>query len=671
MLSMANRRSSFSCLFSAITAILLLTVVVPKHSNAQPIQDEKRPFKVESYKITLDWRLPFTKHSFRYPASSTMHVAMTSDSSVLKLDASLMRIDTLTIDGQAISPIPQPDQNEHLNIPLPAALQKQGSSFDVHLAWTRTSDADLGFYFYTKGTYVGKGQVGDSVFVDQDIAYTMGEPLEAHKWMPCLDQPSNKATSEITIIVPQPYSAQSNGILESVKMLSDSSRAYHWVADKPITSYLMVADASNFIQWENYYHNPSNPSDSVRLIYYAWPSDYNETEVTDGSKYNAQYAMRNTPKMMEVLSEHFGHFPFAQYGQVPVQPFAFGGMEHQGMTTITRTWFRGHSDDGIEHEMTHQWFGDKTTCATWKDVWMNESFASFGECIWEEAINGRTAYQNHVNSFASNYFQDASDSIPIYAPPASDPLKYGTVYCKGACVIHILRDQLHNDTLFYNSLRDYSSNFAYQSATTAQMRDFLSTRMQRDLTTFFDQWIYGPGNPDYTITWAQGADTTLVMQIQQVQTAQDHFSLDLPIVLRYSLGGSDTIRVSNTERSQLYRIPLKKKLSSILLDENAIVLATSKVTKNATLSVGEIAEQQTFRLHTTDNKTLSTVPVASSSVSNITLYDMLGREVKSYEVHAGVDELAISTQALSNGTYLVKLRNGTTVLASAKFTVTK
>jgi len=133
----------------------------------------------------------------------------------------------------------------------------------------------------------------------------------------------------------------------------------------------MCADASHWIQWHDKYVRISNPKDTVPVVYFAWPADYAVTDTT-GVAHNARYSFRNTPRMIANDSRLFGEYPFKQYGQVPLQPFAFGGMEHQTMTSITRSVFHGNQEDVIAHELFHQWFGDKTTCETWADIWLNE-----------------------------------------------------------------------------------------------------------------------------------------------------------------------------------------------------------------------------------------------------------------------------------------------------------
>jgi len=652
--------------FTFIFSFLLLTTSIFQKSLFAQIDTTRRPFVIDSYKILLDWREPFKTKLPMFSGSSDMHVRLEKGTPSINLDAYLMDIDSIYIDGKSLIPVPQPTTKEQVAIPLPTNLQQQGKEFALRVVWRRTSNLNEGFHFYKAKTFVGFGEIHDSVFVEEDLAYTMSEPLNAHYWMPCLDLPYNKAASEITIIVPKPYSAQSNGALVSVTELPDSSRAYHWVSDKPLASYLMVADASNFIEWHDYYQRISNPQDSVRLLYYAWPSDYNETEVKDGTKYNAQNALRNTPLMMREFSKRFGEYPFKQYGQVPVQPFDFGGMEHQGMSTINRRWLRGFDDDGIAHELAHQWFGDKTTCETWRDIWLNESFASFCEFVWEEAANGKDAYLALVRETANNYFRDDNHHIPIYAPPlegVEGVFNTSTVYYKGSCVLHMLRKQLQNDTLFFNSLKDYSSNFAYTTANTEQAIEFFKKRMNRDLTDFFDQWIYGPLNPEYNVTWAQGSDNKVILRVEQTQTAQDHFTLSLPFYVTYTNSKTDTLWFANTERLQEFQFSASNKVRDIKFGKDEIILSTATVVKNASLAVRLSEENFLYSIVSSQGRQLTTLDLKHGiRYRYVQLFDALGRKV--WETPFGESSTQVALPSLSSGTYTVAITSENGIAAT-------
>jgi aminopeptidase N len=630
----------------------------------------RRPFDVLSFKLFLDWRNVFAHQTQIFSGHNQISLALTDTTSQVLLDASEMLIDTVLVNGVSLSVLPQPDGASQLTIPLPANLRAKGTAITLDIAYHRTETTNDGMYFYPKGLYVGPGQIGDSVFVEENLAYTMSEPLDAHKWMPCMDLPYDKANSAISICVPAGYKAQSNGLLESVVTNSDGSQTFNWKSDRQLSTYLMVADASNFIEWSDEYHRVSDPNDSVRVVYYAWPVDYYQTAVTDGSKYNAQYALRRTPEMLAAFSRRFGEYPFKEYGQVPIQPFNYGGMEHQTMTSITRRWLRGFDEDGIAHELMHQWFGDKTTCETWADIWLNEGFASYGEAVWQESLNGDEGYHWVMSGKADGFFQGQNLDMPVYNPPIDIIFNYATTYAKGACVLHMMRRAIDDDTTFFGALRDYSNAFAYTTANTYQFRDFMEARLGAkfpvNFSEFIDEWIFTGGYPSYQIAWRQSEDNRLTIRVVQTQASRDHYTM--PLRFRTvatgdtSLAASEKFMVTNDKRTQFFTVQLDRPISNLVFDSSAVILSKYSVTHDATFSgVTSLVDGRYLAVSYEKGFTkLSFSPIVSSGAT-VRLIDALGRVVEEQNVSSTVTSIRLPETGLPNGNYFVILSDGQSV----------
>jgi aminopeptidase N len=656
--------------------LFLGSVFLSDSGYGQASLTRKRPYDVLSYKLTLDWRPVFKNKSTRFSGVNEITLTLLESVDSVVLDAADMLIDSIRINGNAAPLVRYPAADETLTIMLPDSLRSKGQTVVLKIGYFHNITTNEGLYFYPKNMYVGLGPAKDSVFTEEDLAFTMSEPLDAHRWMPCNDLPYDKANSEISIIVPPGNIGISNGTLQGVQTNSDSSKTYTWKSDEPVSTYLMVADASNFVQWSDYYARLSDPSDHVPVVFYAWPSDYSQTADTTGLKYNAQYALRNTPQMLAAFSKLFGEFPFVKYGQVPVQPFGFGGMEHQTLTTINRSWLRGKDEDGIAHELTHQWFGDKTTCETWNDIWLNEGFASYGEAVWEESIRGKVAYANviqeKVNSFMHPYTQyGQTNSIPMYAPPIDNIFNYPTTYCKGACVLHMLR-RILGDTLFFNTLRDYSSAFAYKNANTIQFRDFIQARAGEfapiSLNDFVDQWAFRPDWPIYTITWAQDAQNRLYVKVVQSQDSTDHYSMPLRFFASYD-GNRDTLlTLVNDARSQTFVVPLPAPIIDLAFDEDAVVLSNYSIAMDDQLSVSAPTRTpETLHVFSMSGRVKLSFSQVVSERAEVEIIDLLGRTVIRQSV-AGMNE--VSFDRLSHGSYFAMLKDGDTRL-TAKFTIEK
>ncbi len=634
----------------------------PVHALDVVDTTNKRPFDVLSYKLLLDWRNPFWTKSHIFSGWNTITIAVTDKTDSIVLDAAEMRIDTCWLNGSSIIPAPQPDAAEHLTIPLPFVLRDPARPIVLKFAYTRTSESNDGFNFYPKGTVATIGKRNDSTA--EDLAYTMSEPFDAHKWMPCMDMPYDKANSEISIIVPEGITAQSNGTLVSVTYNPDLSGTFNWKSDEPIATYLMVADASHWIEWRDYYHRLSNPNDSVPVIYYAWPVDYDPDSAN--AVYDAQNAFKKTPQMIAAFSARYGEFPFVKYAQVPVEPFSFGGMEHQTITTINRIWLTGHSETGIAHELMHQWFGDKTTCETFGDIWLNESFATFGQAIWREAAYGKASYQDEIAWDSRAYFVTAHNDIPIYNPPIDLVFNYATVYTKGAATLDMLRHYLHNDTLFFNSLRDYSSHFAWSTANTAQFVDFMSRRVGVDLTEFMDAWIYGPGHPIYNITWGQFPNKQLTLRVNQIQSVRDHFTMPMQFQV-FHANLIDTIVVMNNARSQSYSFSLNYNADSLKFDSSSVVISLHFLHRDDKMSVHPLDFPPGSLGLTAQNANefieCRFAPLAHHG--EIALFDIVGNRLVTQSVGLGASSFRFS-YPVASGVYFVRLRTEDGSFASAR-----
>ena len=614
-----------------------------------PDVHERRPYDVLSYDLTLDWRRPFLEQRSVYSGVQEMRIKVTEPTSVIVIDASLIRIDSAWVDGQPFNIAPN-GSNDQFRFTFPSQLQP-GHEFTLTMAFTRYMAVDKGAYFYPKDLYVGPDQFGNPVHTAEDLIYTQSEPFDAQYWMPCMNLPYDKSESRISIRVPAGFLATSNGILEAADSHTDGSRTYRWRSDKPIASYLMVANASKFIEWDEKYARPSNPSDSVRAIYYAWPDDYDNT-ATDGSEYNPRHAFRNTTRILKEFSVRFGEYPFAQYGQVPVQPYGFGGMEHQGMTTVNRRWLRGFDESGIAHEIGHQWFGDKVTCETWDDLWLNEGFATYTEAIWAEINGGYESYFGVVQGSAGHYFQYGLPTLSIFGPPALeafDPKYTPLIYSKASVVIHSLRRYVNNDTLFFNAIRDYTDAFAYGHISTAKFEAYMSARLGMDLTQFFEQWIYGTGTPHYAIKWNYSSDA-IRFEIEQQQD-QDVFESPLRFFVTNSDGSIDTLIVFNDERVQYYAMLVGKTATNFELDLDYAILSTHDIDRDVTMSVAGVAPTRTsFSVHAGKLSVSNSTPITGK----LQIVDVIGRTVMALDL-SSQQSVSVDINGLVTGSYFVTL----------------
>jgi hypothetical protein len=277
--------------------------------------------------------------------------------------------------------------------------------------------------------------------------------------------------------------------------------------------------------------------------------------------------------MLSYFSEKFGEYPFIKekYGHAM---FGFGGgMEHQTVSSMG-TFF----EDLVVHELAHQWYGDKVTCATWSDIFMNEAFASYAEALWQEHKNGKDAYKKFM---ADYMFSARNTQEPIYIRNIKDEsliFDYNLTYAKGAVVLHMLRGVL-GDKGFFEVLKSFQqSGFAYGVATVNDFRLFVEKTTGQNLKYFFDQWIYDSGFPGYNITWYMLPTNRLKLEISQ--TKSKLFSMPMEVKLRYKDGSEEikTILIDKPDMD-IELNGLKGEVTGIVFDPENWILKDLQVSQ--------------------------------------------------------------------------------------------
>ncbi|MFA7327211.1 MAG: M1 family aminopeptidase [Candidatus Kapaibacterium sp.] len=482
-----------------------------KNNRVQDYGDiERRNYDVLHYELYLHLSGPLNAtidsslyDRKTYTGVNRITILLKEDLDKIELDA-----ENMTITYTNVNDITEERNPEIIDgkVKVKIGNHKSGDTVEVSIYYLSLADDEDGFWknrgmhIYHKGYDVGnKDRFGRSVIVEHNVAYSMSEPELARYWMPCNDRPYDKATSSITVAVPPGYNTASNGYLDTSYITisgADEIRVQRWVNKEPIATYLMCFAASVFDTLQQRY---IKDGDTIPSTHYFWPED------RDTDYFTAVNSMETHPKMMDILIDNYGKYPFSSYGTVSVFPFPYGGMEHQTMVTQNRYWLNDEQDAGFVHEMGHHWFGDAMTCATWADIWMNEGGASYTEAIYLENLEGKQSYRNVIERQVREVLKRNPDNsaIPVYAIPLSSFFNTNAylIYDKGSIVLHQMRLNL-GDEQFFRVLKEILAEFRYQSVTTAEYKAAWKEKSVNplvDIDTFFDQWVYGPGHPEYDI----------------------------------------------------------------------------------------------------------------------------------------------------------------------------
>jgi aminopeptidase N len=420
------------------------------------------------------------------------------------LDEILLELKSLTVDTVMVNGVMTTFDyhSDSLFVPLSGPLP-EGDSVTVRVVYHGHPVRENwgGFWFQNQVTFT----LGDGLYVYP--------PPYNHTWFPNWRHPADKFTMEMWFTVPEGKVAASNSeFIESIPHIPEQTVTWHWRQNEPISSYLYCVAISNYIVLE----------DSV----YDWIEHY----IYPSYLPQAQVSFANVHLMMEAYEDLFRPYPFT--GKFGYAMVGQGDMEHVGL--VAHVYWAvngGHGYDWLlAHEMSHMWWGDMVTCGTWKDLWLNEGFATYCEALFHEHAYGVESYRNYVQSSLMSPYFSSGQYYPIY-----DPLQLWsyTVYEKGACVMHMLRHVL-GDSLFFAGWNEYGERYYFDTAVTEEFQEVMEEISGEDLDWFFEEWIYGPGYPIYEYAWQgvpSGNDWDVQLWVDQTQTMAGTFTMPIDIAV--------------------------------------------------------------------------------------------------------------------------------------------
>ncbi|MGW7047294.1 M1 family metallopeptidase [Streptomyces avermitilis] len=306
-----------------------------------------------------------------------------------------------------------------------------------------------------------------------DGAFVAGEPQGAMTWFPANTHPSDKASYDITITVPKGRTAVSNGLLLGQKT-AHGRTTFRWRQSEPMAAYLATATVGTF-KVERY-----TTPDGLKV--------YNAVDPREATA--AAPVLKKLPSVLAWESGVFGPYPFKAAGAIVDRAPKVG----YALETQTRPVYDSAPDlSTLVHESAHQWFGDSVTPTRWRDIWLNEGFATYAEWLYAEQHGGRTAQQ----IFDALYASPAGDDLWAFPPadPGSGARIFETpVYARGAMALHKLRTTV-GDKTFFRILRTWATDHRGGHGTTARFTRLAERLSGKDLDQLFHVWIGSAGKP--------------------------------------------------------------------------------------------------------------------------------------------------------------------------------
>lgn len=477
------------------------------------------------------------------------------------------------------------------------------------------------------------------------VLWTLSEPYGAKEWWPCKQDLNDKIDSaDLYITTPALYRAGSNGLLVS-EVDEDGMTTYHWQHKYPIAYYLVSIAVADYVVFTR---DIIIGADTVLMLTYSWHDNPAMADANAG----------DVVGQMTLYSQLFGLYPFANEKYGHAQFGWGGGMEHQTMTSMG-----GWSYELAAHELAHQWFGDKVTCGSWADIWLNEGFATYLQGMCYEFFVPEYWYGYKAGKIASVVEEPWGSVLCTDTTDVGRVFSGRLTYNKGAMVLHMLR-WVCGDTAWFEGVRDYLDDpaLAYGSARTSDLQAHLETTSGLDLDGFMADWFTGEGYPTYTLPWTQAPDGTVSLTLFQSPSHPSVDFFELPVPVRFKNADVDTtVVLDHTINGQPFSFVLPFMADSAFLDPDLrIVSGQNIVTRVADLSM-ESTALVLFPNPASDVLTLRRS--GSHGKATMTLMDELGRVVLGAPASISGD-MKVDVGDLPAGCYIVSVDEGSRIIRS-------
>ncbi len=398
--------------------------------------------------------------------------------------------------------------------------------------------------------------------------FTYGEGGIHANWLPLYNENNDKFSTEMIVTVEKPFTAISNGTLLQTRENQNGTRTFHWYQALPHSNYLIALFIGDYVPVKL---RPAFGSIPLSVWVHAGQED------------QARTVFQRTPDMVEFFSKRFSfRYPWDKYDQIASFDYAIGAMENTGITGHNDRILRrpGQLEEFnpdfehysanwtaeaiISHELGHHWFGDNTTCRTLANLWMNESFASYMMMLWDEHRLGNEHLQSQTQIALQSYLDYVAESHIIR------PLEYRfydsrdqiynlqTTYQKGAIVLHMLRWVL-GDEAFFQGLGYFQNKHQFANVESQDLLTALEESTGKNLTWFFEQWIWSGGHPIFEVSWnhipGRKKVEVRVEQVQPIVEGQGTFRL--PVEIRIDVKGTtrkETVWIEESTQSYVFDV---------------------------------------------------------------------------------------------------------------------
>ncbi|MER5472661.1 M1 family metallopeptidase [Streptomyces sp. NPDC002935] len=458
-----SRSARLGALATAMASFCLIAASSAPTPGADGIGDAYFPqlgnggFDARHYALDV----AYNPDTDRLDGRTTLTARATQSLSAFDLDLQKLDVTKVEVNGRRAHFTREGDEI-HIT---PRGVLAKGKTFTVTVTYGGVPEALNGPIVF--GSDYGWMKTPDGVFV-------ACEPNAASTWFPSSDHPADKATYDIRITTPKGLTAVSNGRLISTRDRGGSTVA-HWRESRPMATYLATATIGKF-------DVKTGVTPAGTPIYVAVDPVLANSNSVD------VYGV--TAEATDYWSQVFGPYPFEETGAiVDDMPQAGFSLEVQSKPAYSAV----RSESTIVHELAHQWFGDSVSVERWKDIWLNEGFATYAQWLWSEHKGIRSAHDSFVAGYTARPADAAFWQITV-ADPQRDTMFASAVYQRGAMTLQMLRERI-GDTAFFKLLPAWTKLHRYGNASTADFIALAERISGRQLDDLFQTWLFTTGKP--------------------------------------------------------------------------------------------------------------------------------------------------------------------------------
>ncbi len=481
-----------------------------------------------------------------FPANGIQELRLDLTNASKDLNGKGMNVSRVISDGKTVE---YRHENNALFIKLPAS--------------SKTNRREKFTIFYkgipATGLKIANNKYGDRTFFSDNWAD------KGRNWLPTVDHPSDKATCEFIVTAPNHYQVVSNGLKLEETDLPNNKRLTHWKQSVPIASWLFVLGAARFaVQYVDEF-------DGKSIQTWVYQQD------RDKGFFDFGYVTKDA---LAFYSDKIGPFSYEKLANIQSNSVS-GGMEAASAILYSENSVVGDRNirwrNVVIHEIAHQWFGNAVTEKDWDEVWLSEGFATYFTLLFiehqygrDEFVEGLKSSKNSVDNF---YAKNPDYRIIHNNLKDMNDVTTSQIYQKGSWTLHMLRGVIGTEN-FWKGIKNYYRKYRDSHATVADFRREMEEASGKDLSAFFDQWLFKPGTLKYKGNWRFDATKKqITINLDQIQTDGSFFKMPVEIAVYYpnqTKPQMETIQAD--KKTNAFSINATAEPEKVILDPNMWIL---------------------------------------------------------------------------------------------------